>query len=113
MSVNSKRKGKSGELEVAHILRDFGFTEARRSAQYCGNTGDAADVVGIPGFHLEVKRCETVRIWEWIAQAKRDHKDGEIPIVVFRRSREKWQVCIELDEFLKLLKTEKPTGLSE
>lgn len=100
--MNSKNKGKRGELEVAHLLSAHGF-EARRTAQFCGNTGEAADVVGLPGFHVEVKRCETTKIWDWLAQAERDHKDGTVPIVVFRKSKEKWQVCLEFEEFLKLL----------
>ena len=100
--MNSKDKGKRGELEVAHILTFFGF-DSRRTAQYCGNTGDAADVTGLEGFHIEVKRCETTKIWDWIAQAHRDHKEGEIPLVVFRKSRERWQVVLDFEDFLKIL----------
>ena len=100
--TNSKQKGKRGELEVAHILQEHGY-DARRTAQYCGNTGDAADVVGLDGFHIEVKRCETTKIWDWIHQAERDHKAEEIPLVVFRKSHEKWKVCIDLEEFLKII----------
>lgn len=100
--TNSKQKGKRGELEVAHILQEYGYG-ARRTAQFCGNTGDAADVIGLPGFHLEVKRCETTKIWEWIAQAERDHKAGTVPLVVFRKSREQWQVCMNFEDFLKII----------
>ena len=104
MSVNSKKKGKAGELEVAHILQEHGY-DARRTAQFCGNTGDAADVIGLPGFHLEVKRCETTKIWDWIEQAERDHKAGTTPLVVFRKSRKRWQVCLDLESFLKIVKS--------
>ena len=100
--INSKRKGAVGEREVAKILRDHGF-DARRTAQFCGNTGDAADVIGLDGFHIEVKRAETTKIWDWIAQAERDHKAGMIPLVVFRKNGEKWKVCMDFEEFLKLL----------
>ena len=101
--MNSNNKGKRGELEVARILRENGFEDARRTAQYCGNTGDAADVVGLDGFHLEVKRCETIRIMEWLKQAIRDCK-GKIPLVVFRRNNDEWFVCLRLVNFLDLLK---------
>lgn len=108
--MNSKQKGKRGELEVAKILKEHGY-DARRTAQYCGNTGDAADVIGLEGFHIEVKRCETTKIWDWIHQAERDHKAEEIPLVVFRKSHEEWQVCLSLEAFLKLLKQPKqPIG---
>ena len=100
--MNSKQKGKRGELEVAKILREHGF-DARRTAQFCGNTGDAADVVGIEGFHIEVKRAETTKIWDWIQQAERDHKADTVPLVVFRKNGETWKVVLDFDEFLKIL----------
>lgn len=110
--MNSKQKGKRGELEVARILKDHGF-DARRTAQFCGNTGEAADVIGLEGYHIEVKRCETTKIWEWIQQAERDHKAGTIPLVVFRKNGEKWKVTLDFEEFLEILKTEKPNGFGE
>ena len=56
--INSKDKGARNEREIANILKDHGY-DARRTAQYCGNTGDASDVVGLDGFHIEVKHQET------------------------------------------------------
>ena len=100
--MNSKQKGKRGELEVAKILRDHGF-DARRTAQFCGNTGDAADVIGLDGFHIEVKRTETTKIWDWFAQAERDHKADTVPLVVFRKNGETWKVALDFEAFLKLL----------
>ena len=100
--MNSKQNGKRGELEVAKILREHGF-DARRTAQFCGNTGDAADVVGLEGFHIEVKRAETTKIWDWIQQAERDHKADTVPLVVFRKNGETWKVVLDFDEFLKIL----------
>lgn len=100
--MNSKQKGKRGELEVAKILREHGF-DARRTAQFCGNTGDAADVVGLEGFHIEVKRAETTKIWDWIQQAERDHKADTVPLVVFRKNGECWKVVLDFEEFLNIL----------
>lgn len=102
--MNSKQKGKRGELEVAHILQKHGF-KARRTAQFCGNTGDAADVIGLPGFHIEVKRCETTKIWDWIAQAERDHKADNVPLVVFRRNGADWQVALNFETFLEIIRS--------
>ena len=78
--MNSKQKGKRGELEWAAYCRQQGY-DCRRTAQYCGNTGDASDVVGLPGIHQEVKRVEHLNIYEAIEQAERDKKDFEIPNV--------------------------------
>ena len=49
MPINSKRKGKAGELELSHKLKDYGY-DCHRSQQYCGSAGDA-DVVGLDGIH--------------------------------------------------------------
>ena len=51
--MNSRNKGAAGEREVAGILRGYGYKKARRGQQYCGSNGDA-DVVGLPGIHIEV-----------------------------------------------------------
>lgn len=99
--MNSKNKGKRGELEVAHILQDRGF-DARRSQQYCGATEDAADVVGLPGYHIEVKRCENIRLMDWIRQAERDAGEN-VPLVVFRQSHEKWRVVLDFETFLEII----------
>ncbi len=101
--TNSKAKGKRGELEVAHILQEHGY-DARRTAQYCGNTGDASDVVGIPGYHVEVKYQERMELYKWYAQAVNDsEKSGDVPIVVHRQSRKPWLVSLSLEDFLKIL----------
>jgi len=56
--MNSKRKGKRGELELAKKLKEYGFS-ARRGQQYSGIGGD--DVVGLDGVHIECKRAERLR----------------------------------------------------
>ena len=69
--TNSRAKGKAGELEFARLCRSRGY-EVRRTAQYCGKTGDAADCVGLPGIHIEVKRVEHLNIDDALDQARRD-----------------------------------------
>lgn len=101
MGKASRDKGQRGEREVANILKTLGFP-ARRTAQYCGNTGDASDVVGVDGLHLEVKRCETTKIHEWMRQAERDCGDN-IPVVCHRRSNEVWYVTLPLVDFFQMV----------
>lgn len=101
MPINSKKKGKLGELELARKLREYGY-ETRRTAQYCGNTGDAADVVGLPGVHIECKRTETLRLYDAVAQAKRDATGGKIPVVFHRKNNSEWVAILPLDGFMKL-----------
>ena len=96
--TNSRRKGKEGELELSHILAGYGF-DTRRGQQYSGATGDA-DVVGVPGIHIECKRCETTLIDDWLDQATRDAREGEIPVVMHRRSRKVWKATMSLADYM-------------
>ena len=102
MAVNGKQKGKRGELELVEALRTAGYANARRSAQYCGNTGEAPEVVGIEGLHIECKRREQIQDEVFLQQAEREAKKGLVPLVVYRRSREKWKVCLRLEVFLAI-----------
>ena len=99
--MNSKQKGKRGELEWASFCRQQGY-ECRRTSQYCGNTGDASDVVGLPGIHQEVKRVEHLNIYEAIEQAERDRKDFEIPIVAHRKNRLPWLVTMKAEVWFRI-----------
>lgn len=101
--INSKRKGKRGELEFANLCKEHGFN-TRRSQQYSGINGDA-DVVGLDGIHIEVKRVERLNISNAMKQAIRDSKDGEIPIVAHRKNRENWKVTMGLDDWFKFYKS--------
>lgn len=98
--MNSKSKGKRGELELAELLRHAGYANARRTAQYCGNTGEAPDITGVDGLHIECKRAEQVRDEVFLQQAERDAKKGDMPIVMYRRNGEKWKVCTRFDMFM-------------
>ena len=99
--MNSKRKGKAGELEFSRLCREQGY-DCRRTAQYCGNTGDAADVTGLPGIHVEVKRVDRLNVSEAMGQAIRDARPGEIPVVAHRRDRHPWLVTMRLEDWFEL-----------
>lgn len=101
--MNSREKGKRGELEVAHILKEYGY-DTRRGQQFSGLNGDA-DVVGLPGVHLEIKRVEKLNIDNAMAQSIRDAKEGEIPVVMHRKNRASWLVTMTFDEWIKLYQT--------
>ena len=98
----SKEKGKRGELEVAHLLKEYGFT-GRRGQQFKGGT-DSPDVVcDMEGFHIEVKRTEGSNVYEAVAQALRDRKPGETPLVLHRRNGKPWLAVLYADDLLRLL----------
>ena len=98
--MNSRNKGKRGELEAAHALKEYGY-EARRSQQYAGINSDA-DVVGLPGVHIEVKRGEKLNIDNAMAQSIRDAKSDEKPIVLHRKNRASWLVTMQLVDWMEL-----------
>ena len=101
--TNSKRKGKRGELEIAKILREHGYPEARRGQQYNGADG-SADVVGVPGLHIEVKRVEALNYYTAMNQANEDARPGEIPVVFHRKDGRDWLAVMNLEDFLDMYK---------
>ena len=98
--MNSRDKGKRGELEAAHLLKEYGY-EARRGQQFSGANGDP-DVVGLPDIHIEVKRVEKLNIDEALEQAIRDKRESEIPIVMHRKNRTKWKVTMLFEDWIKM-----------
>jgi len=104
MSVNSKQKGARFERQLASRFREYGY-DAHRTAQYCGNSGDAADVVGLPGIHVEAKHQERMQLYEWMAQAKRDAAAGggnALPAVFHKKNNAEILVTVEFDTFMQL-----------
>ena len=100
--MNSRAKGAAGERELSHELEKYGY-KTRRGQQFCGANGDA-DVVGVPGLHIECKRVERLNIYDAIKQALNDAREGEMPVVMHRKNRQKWLVTLSLDDFMKLWK---------
>lgn len=104
MAVNSRAKGAEGERDLSRKLNEYGFS-TRRTVQYNGKAeGGQADLVGLKGIHIECKRTERLNIYDALAQAKHDAKDGELPTVFHRRNKCKWVVIMELDSWMDLYK---------
>lgn len=111
MGKTSKEKGKRGERELAGKLREYVY-DARRSVQYCGASGDA-DVIGLPGVHIECKRTESLRLYEALKQAKNDARDGEIPVVMHRKNNNEWVVIQPLEDWIKMYRRNQDEKLGE
>ena len=104
MGKMSREKGARFERTLANILKERGY-DAQRSAQHCGNTGDAPDVRGLPGLWLEAKAQERIQIRPWYEQAKRDAeaaKKGEIPVVIHKINRGEILATLSFEDFLTL-----------
>ena len=104
---SSRERGKAFELELVHFFNDRGYT-TRRGQQYSGHNGDA-DVVGLPGIHIEAKFREKLNIREAIAQAVRDVKrdaTGQmeaLPTVFWKKARQGTVVIMRLGDWAELL----------
>ena len=97
--MNSKAKGKRGELELAKELRRYGF-DTRRGVQYKGSE-DSPDVVGLPGIHIECKRVEKLNINVAMDQSIED-AGKNFPSVFHRRNGRPWMVTMRLDDWMEL-----------
>ena len=97
--MNSKAKGKRGELELAKILRGYGFY-TRRGVQYKGSE-DSPDVVGLPRIHIEVKRVQSLNIDKAIDQAVEDSGKA-MPSVFHRKNGRPWLVTMKLEDWMML-----------
>lgn len=97
--INSRNKGKVGELEFAKLCRDAKFPDVRRGQQYNGLEGD--DVVGLCGVHVEVKRVEALNIDKALKQSEEDAGKQEIPIVAHRKNREKWKITMRAEDWFE------------
>ena len=101
MGKSQREKGKRGERELSTKLREYGY-DCRRGQQYCGDNGDA-DVLGLPGIHIECKRVERLNVEEAMAQSRRDSEGtDDLPVVMHRRNFEAWKVTMDLTDWLLL-----------
>ena len=102
--MNSSRKGAAGERELADLLRGYGYTIERGGTL---SFGEAPDLVGLPGVHIECKRVERLNVPEAMQQAIRDSerfRDG-MPALFHRRNRQPWLVTVRLDDFMQMYRT--------
>lgn len=104
MGKLSREKGKRGEREVANLCKQYGY-DCQRTAQNRGKTGEAGDVEGLPGIHIEVKRTEKFSLYEALEQAKRDATakgEGDMPVVFHRKNDHEWVVVMAAGDFFTI-----------
>lgn len=104
MGRASQKKGAAGERELAAILQKYGYDCTRGGSL---SFGSVADVTGLPGIHIEVKRVEKLNVGEALDQSIQDSewmRDG-LPALFHRRNRKPWLVTMRLSDWLKLYGT--------
>lgn len=90
MGAMQRTKGASGEREACALLRDLTGIEVRRRVR---NQAGDSDLVGIPGWSVEVKRHASATpgvIDAWWAQAV---AQGclDVPLLLYRLDRQEWR----------------------
>lgn len=103
MGKLSRRKGHAFEREIAAELREMGFNAKRGLSQARGGGAEEADVVGLPGFHLECKRGKKPNPRAALSQAIEDAKPGETPVAVVRDDRSDAFVVLRWEDFIRML----------
>lgn len=96
-NMNSKRKGKVGELEASKEWGRVMKCEARRGQQFSGSQESPDVVHNIDGLHLEIKRTEKIQVYPAMEQSKQDAGD-DLPIVLTRRNQKPWVFCCYLND---------------
>ncbi len=97
----SQQKGAAGERELAQILREYGYICDRGGSL---SFGEVADITGLPGIHIEVKRVEKLNVVEAMEQSIRDSErmqDG-LPALFHRRNRKPWLVTMRLEDWMQM-----------
>lgn len=100
----SRNKGKRGERELAAVLEKILGISFRRTQQFAGADG-TSDVKCNEldlGLHIECKRQERIKIYDYLKQAKEDAENGDVPVVCFRTNNKPWVIAFELEYLMGL-----------
>jgi hypothetical protein len=97
MGANQRRKGVSGELEVAHIFQKLGFS-ARRGIGQFQSASLVPDVVldDLQQYWIEVKRGAQTAPFAALEQATIACKGKKIPLAICRNDGDKHAVTMYL-----------------
>jgi hypothetical protein len=101
LTVNSKSKGKRGELEWVKKCKENGYEGVYRGQQYNGAKGNA-DVEGLPFIHCEVKRVEALNLYAAIEQSVSETPPWNLPVVAHKKNGKPWLVTMTADDWFKV-----------
>ena len=109
--INSRAKGKAGELEFAKLIEQRTGVKLTRNLAQTRQGGHDLIVSGGPAalaqflgqFAIEVKRAKTatpvVRYGWWTQTVRQAERAGLVPLLAHRRDREGWLIAIPLAAF--------------
>lgn len=94
MGAMQRRKGKRGELELRDLLAEHLGVEFTRNLEQSRAGG--SDLLGLPGWAIEVKRAAAPSLGAWWAQACRHATGPDRPALFYRLDRKPWRVVLAL-----------------
>lgn len=104
MAINSRKKGKAGELEAKdHWNRLVPKAHSRRSQQHSG-TESASDLIspGTPHLWIEVKRVQALNLTAVMEKSR--EQCGELcPVVLHRKNGSEWLVTFPLEQIQRFV----------
>jgi len=107
---SGKNKGAKFQKEIKELLHEY-YPQIHQDdikVSVMGESGRDIHLFGdarllIP-LSIECKNVERLNIWSAIKQAEQNATEGTLPVVFFRRNREKAKVVLDAEEFIKLLR---------
>lgn len=107
MALNSKAKGKQGELDLCHTLRELFGWACRRTQQYSGwsrgGTSPDIEIDQAPDLFVECKRVQALNVPRALSIAV-SQCGRRCPVVMHRpnRSPNGWMITIRLADLPRL-----------
>ena len=103
MAINSRTKGKAGELEACSVLRSLFGWRSRRSQQHCGTEGSAdLQIEDTPSLWWEVKRVERLNVPRTMVTAVMQ-AGRKCAVLLHRPNRSEWLLTIRLADLPRLV----------
>lgn len=99
--INSRAKGRRGELALCDIFRPWWPDVCPNLDQF----GDEKfDLRNMPGWHIQSKWQERLNIWACLTQTVTEARPGDIPVLCLKRNRSPWYGAMPLDELIPLMR---------
>ena len=102
MGKAQREKGKRGERATAKEIAERFGVDAHRGWQ-ARDGADAPDVVGLPGWWIEVKSGKALAPKAALKQADEARKPEDVPVAVLRYDREKPMAIMYWEDLLFLM----------
>lgn len=90
---------------MLHLLEGMGLNVKRNQQGWKGGADNPDIALQHRGlrYHLEVKRKESINVYQAMEQAIADANEHAVPLVVHRRNRKPWLVIMRLGDFLDMI----------